>query len=130
MAGQSLKLRGLIFCFQAEDGIRYWSVTGVQTCALPIYERAGQVNGQCHGAYSGVVTLHGRSYVASFAPLEDLTGTFVGALSVAIPLDSVLAPSVQLSVLLVLVGLLVGLAGTSGVSWPFVSPSARDSASP
>src|SRR5207237_5923861 len=23
-------------CFQAEDGIRYSSVTGVQTCALPI----------------------------------------------------------------------------------------------
>src|SRR5262249_58190283 len=22
--------------FQAEDGMRYWSVTGVQTCALPI----------------------------------------------------------------------------------------------
>src|SRR5262249_56559151 len=22
--------------FEAEDGIRYWSVTGVQTCALPI----------------------------------------------------------------------------------------------
>src|SRR5438046_6846507 len=31
----------LFFCFcfffQAEDGIRDWSVTGVQTCALPIY---------------------------------------------------------------------------------------------
>src|SRR5437016_9586272 len=29
----------LLFCFfffQAEDGIRDWSVTGVQTCALPI----------------------------------------------------------------------------------------------
>src|SRR5258706_14225801 len=26
----------LCFCFQAEDGIRDWSVTGVQTCALPI----------------------------------------------------------------------------------------------
>src|SRR5262249_15359331 len=26
----------LTFFFQAEDGIRYWSVTGVQTCALPI----------------------------------------------------------------------------------------------
>src|SRR5438046_10480062 len=28
----------LFFCFffQAEDGIRDWSVTGVQTCALPI----------------------------------------------------------------------------------------------
>src|SRR5438046_3692648 len=27
----------LLFFFQAEDGIRDWSVTGVQTCALPIY---------------------------------------------------------------------------------------------
>src|ERR1019366_2098701 len=26
----------LCFFFQAEDGIRDWSVTGVQTCALPI----------------------------------------------------------------------------------------------
>src|SRR5580693_10287005 len=26
----------LIFCFQAEDGIRDGTVTGVQTCALPI----------------------------------------------------------------------------------------------
>src|SRR5690606_40660010 len=25
------------FFFQAEDGIRYFHVTGVQTCALPIY---------------------------------------------------------------------------------------------
>src|SRR5690606_25349666 len=25
------------FCFPAEDGIRYFHVTGVQTCALPIY---------------------------------------------------------------------------------------------
>src|SRR5438046_7798274 len=35
----------LLFCFfffffQAEDGIRDWSVTGVQTCALPISHRA------------------------------------------------------------------------------------------
>ena len=27
----------LCFFFQAEDGIRDWSVTGVQTCALPIF---------------------------------------------------------------------------------------------
>src|SRR5438046_9824821 len=26
----------MLFFFQAEDGIRDWSVTGVQTCALPI----------------------------------------------------------------------------------------------
>src|SRR5262249_59780692 len=31
----------LFFFFQAEDGIRDWSVTGVQTCALPISPGAG-----------------------------------------------------------------------------------------
>src|SRR5438093_10881119 len=29
----------VFFFFQAEDGIRDWSVTGVQTCALPIWIR-------------------------------------------------------------------------------------------
>src|SRR5205807_3104105 len=29
-----------IFFFQAEDGIRDYKVTGVQTCALPIYRRS------------------------------------------------------------------------------------------
>src|SRR5262249_56572344 len=29
-------LHVVLFFFQAEDGIRDWSVTGVQTCALPI----------------------------------------------------------------------------------------------
>src|SRR5262249_57922592 len=29
----------IFFFFQAEDGIRDWSVTGVQTCALPICQR-------------------------------------------------------------------------------------------
>src|SRR5256885_9074494 len=27
----------MFFFFQAEDGIRYYKVTGVQTCALPIF---------------------------------------------------------------------------------------------
>src|SRR3989454_4076295 len=30
----------LVFFFQAEDGIRDYKVTGVQTCALPIFMRA------------------------------------------------------------------------------------------
>src|SRR5438093_5729001 len=30
-----------VFFFQAEDGIRDWSVTGVQTCALPISRLSG-----------------------------------------------------------------------------------------
>src|SRR2546430_9651134 len=32
----------MVFFFQAEDGIRYLTVTGVQTCALPIYVRSGR----------------------------------------------------------------------------------------
>src|ERR1019366_6100169 len=38
----------MVFFFQAEDGIRDWSVTGVQTCALPIssiFERSGADEG-------------------------------------------------------------------------------------
>ena len=33
----------MFFFFQAEDGIRDVAVTGVQTCALPIYAFAGKV---------------------------------------------------------------------------------------
>src|SRR5260370_9863678 len=33
----------LVFFFQAEDGIRYSSVTGVQTCALPIFTSVGRL---------------------------------------------------------------------------------------
>src|SRR5437016_10392371 len=36
------------FFFQAEDGIRDWSVTGVQTCALPIFTLASFISlGDC-----------------------------------------------------------------------------------
>src|SRR5262249_59225175 len=39
------------FFFQAEDGIRDWSVTGVQTCALPIFlAQVDQVHRRCAGA--------------------------------------------------------------------------------
>src|SRR5258706_12207649 len=34
--GVETYLSYVIFFFKAEDGIRDWSVTGVQTCALPI----------------------------------------------------------------------------------------------
>src|SRR5207237_3897360 len=48
----------LVFFFQAEDGIRDSSVTGVQTCALPISTRAeveGFVNDSSADAYARVV---------------------------------------------------------------------------
>src|SRR5262249_57230210 len=35
----------LFFFFQAEDGIRDWSVTGVQTCALPISRHRHRAGG-------------------------------------------------------------------------------------
>src|SRR5690606_39313172 len=43
------------FFFQAEDGIRDFHVTGVQTCALPIsepYERTDKRKGQRNGYYN------------------------------------------------------------------------------
>src|SRR5256885_3010267 len=36
---------GLFFFFQAEDGIRDYKVTGVQTCALPISDGIGEFIG-------------------------------------------------------------------------------------
>src|SRR5262249_59726319 len=43
----------IFFFFQAEDGIRDWSVTGVQTCALPIciakVLQAAAILGLCPG---------------------------------------------------------------------------------
>src|SRR5437762_7186476 len=63
------------FFFQAEDGIRDTSVTGVQTCALPIYFQERQVcagivrfagvgveiNEASHGADHGVSANASRS---------------------------------------------------------------------
>src|SRR2546429_5960019 len=43
------------FFFQAEDGIRDVAVTGVQTCALPIYRRDGRRAG---AGMSDLVVLH------------------------------------------------------------------------
>src|SRR5258706_11316651 len=38
------EVQTLLFLFQAEDGIRDWSVTGVQTCALPIDRKSTRLN--------------------------------------------------------------------------------------
>src|SRR5258706_12049776 len=42
------------FFFQAEDGIRDWSVTGVQTCALPILALQQRVLRICVHRFRGV----------------------------------------------------------------------------
>src|SRR5215213_6155546 len=54
------------FFFQAEDGIRYWSVTGVQTCALPISGRgqaAGRQGGDSPHAEARQLAEHGRDRI-------------------------------------------------------------------
>src|SRR5262249_58397257 len=43
----------LFFLCQAEDGIRFWSVTGFQPCALPISAREGII-------WSGAIDLGSR----------------------------------------------------------------------
>src|SRR5256885_7126309 len=48
------KCGGFCFFFQAEDGIRDYKVTGVQTCALPICVKA-TIDGKIHEA-TGVRT--------------------------------------------------------------------------
>src|SRR5207302_8333172 len=40
-------LVSVVFFFQAEDGIRDFHVTGVQTCALPIWRNASMSFGCC-----------------------------------------------------------------------------------
>src|SRR5256886_13371851 len=42
VGGESIIGVEFFFFFQAEDGIRDLTVTGVQTCALPIFERIGR----------------------------------------------------------------------------------------
>src|SRR5207247_8359755 len=44
----------LFFFFQAEDGIRGPLVTGVQTCALPISARAGELSAWTRGVIDAV----------------------------------------------------------------------------
>src|SRR5688500_20101225 len=47
------------FCFQAEDGIRVYKVTGVQTCALPISSLtvcATSVRVSVSGLYCNAIT--------------------------------------------------------------------------
>src|SRR6476619_632512 len=64
----------LFFFFQAEDGIRDWSVTGVQTCALPIYAYATADRAQICWTL-GITEHHNAAdYVFALINLALLTG--------------------------------------------------------
>src|SRR5260370_3756785 len=71
-------VRSLVFFFfQAEDGIRDSSVTGVQTCALPIYSsRAGGQDKQLDQGVFGTPRLagtHGVTVDHRFQPIGRVT---------------------------------------------------------
>src|SRR5256885_4909486 len=50
------------FFFQAEDGIRDYKVTGVQTCALPIFDSTLQHRASLHPENAKTFN-HGKGYV-------------------------------------------------------------------
>src|SRR2546426_3223602 len=50
-------LRLAVFFFQAEDGIRDYKVTGVQTCALPIFPPRGTDLGRTGGHGAGTADI-------------------------------------------------------------------------
>ena len=79
----------------------------------------------CHHPYKGVITIHGVAYAAAFEPLSDASGAFAGALGIAIPVDSVLGPTVQFAVMLLLVALLMALVAIAAGTWIFGSISDR-----
>src|SRR5207247_5955008 len=58
-----------IFCFQAQDGIRYPLVTGVQTCALPIFLA------DVKAAYER----HGRCVIAVSEGIHDAAGVAIAS---------------------------------------------------
>src|ERR1039457_7382310 len=59
-----MKTAWCLFFFQAEDGIRYYKRTGVQTCALPIYAAI-----RAHNTLSAETT-----HVQVFYPFHPLHG--------------------------------------------------------
>src|SRR3989449_11695805 len=61
----------MFFFFQAEDGIRDVAVTGVQTCALPIFY-AGTKGDAVYKSYDG-----GQRWVSQRTGLDDVTVTSV-----------------------------------------------------
>src|SRR5256886_10353517 len=74
----------VFFFFQAEDGIRDLTVTGVQTCALPIFQcPLGASVDAWHDALEGVDGVFHLAWstipkTADRLPLDDVTTNVVG----------------------------------------------------
>src|SRR5260370_16555236 len=77
------------FFFQAEDGIRDSSVTGVQTCALPIstifYTTDGSTPTTASTPYSGPITLGQSATVKAMAAASGMANSTVASATYTIP---------------------------------------------
>src|SRR5258708_29730107 len=68
------------FFFQAEDGIRDDLVTGVQTCALPIFTASGGT-----GSYSGTGLFTRTAGTYSFTVSDDNSCSATASITIAEP---------------------------------------------
>src|SRR5258706_1400920 len=78
----------VFFFFQAEDGIRDWSVTGVQTCALPISLNVARCGHTATLLQNGKVLIAGGGTdqpLASAEIYDPLTGKFTLVGKMAVP---------------------------------------------
>src|SRR6266853_2958169 len=66
------------FFFQAEDGIRHLTVTGVQTCALPIFNRIPDAQQAYLDLYAGNRPLAGKLLTAMKSWVADQRATAAG----------------------------------------------------
>src|SRR2546430_3941482 len=80
-----MRTRSVFFFFQAEDGIRDLTVTGVQTCALPI-SVAGTLQLWMQGNYRAL-----RNEAAKSAFIEFVPGLIDGLAHAEDPDDAVTA---------------------------------------
>src|SRR2546427_1487385 len=75
----ALVLRYFFFFFQAEDGIRDLTVTGVQTCALPICRRRPQRHHHGIGVELEGVEIEERHQHEEREPRDALVGVEIAA---------------------------------------------------
>src|SRR5260221_7610789 len=89
MSAQSVVSQEFCFFFQAEDGIRDHCVTGVQTCALPIYQKQLRPLLKAAFAHAGTAVLDVISPCVTFADHEGSTKSYAAVKEHDAPLHDI-----------------------------------------
>src|SRR5690606_21471821 len=96
-----------VFFFQAEDGIRDFHVTGVQTCALPILD-AEESAATAVATAGGSVVFAGVTVMIALAGLLIVGIPFLGLMGVTAAFAVLLAMLAAITLLPAILGLLKG----------------------